>query len=62
MTLVDLSVIALGTTVYLLGGRTGVGAHNVVSAYDTVTWEWRPLAGMPTPRFNFGEWVIALIT
>lgn len=53
-TLVDLSAIVHNKMVYILGGRTGVGAHNVVMRYDPRKAEWTSLAGMPTPRFNFG--------
>ena len=57
-TLVDLSTVVFGGIVYILGGRTGVGAHNVVMKYDPHRAEWTSLAGMPTPRFNFGVSVV----
>ncbi|CAG5136395.1 unnamed protein product [Candidula unifasciata] len=57
-TLVDLSSVVFRGEVYLLGGRTGVGAHNVVMKFDPQKGEWTSLAGMPTPRFNFGATVI----
>ena len=57
-TLVDLSAVVYGGCIYILGGRTGVGAHNVVMKYDPSTADWINLAGMPTPRFNFGACVV----
>ncbi|GFR94917.1 kelch-like protein 20 [Elysia marginata] len=57
-TLVDLSSVVLGGEIYLLGGRTGVGAHNVAIKFDPRKSEWTSLAGMPTPRFNFGACVL----
>ena len=57
-TLVDLQSVALRGEVYLLGGRTGVGAHNVLIKFDPRRNEWTSLAGMPTPRFNFGAIVV----
>lgn len=57
-TLVDLSAVVHAGLIYVLGGRTGVGAHNVVMSFDPKRREWTPLAGMPTPRFNFGACVI----
>ena len=57
-TLVDLSAVVHQGMVYILGGRTGVGAHNVVMKFDPVRTEWTSLAGMPTPRFNFGACVV----
>ena len=52
--LVDLQAISHGGYVYVLGGRTGVGAHNAALRWDPRCAEWKTLAGMPTPRFNFG--------
>ena len=57
-TLVDLSTVVYNGQIYILGGRTGVGAHNVVMKYDPRRSEWTSLSGMPTPRFNFGACVI----
>ena len=57
-TLVDLSSVVHNGVMYILGGRTGVGAHNVVMSYDPRKSEWTSLAGMPTPRFNFGACVV----
>ncbi|XP_041351470.1 kelch-like protein 7 [Gigantopelta aegis] len=57
-TLVDLCTLTYRSDIYLLGGRTGVGAHNVVMKFDPRKCEWTSLAGMPTPRFNFGAQVI----
>ncbi len=57
-TLVDLSTVVHNGLIYILGGRTGVGAHNVVMRYDPRKQEWTSLAGMPTPRFNFGACVV----
>ncbi|XP_059162191.1 kelch-like protein 28 [Physella acuta] len=57
-TLVDLSSVVYRGEIYLLGGRTGVGAHNIVMKFDPRKNEWTSLAGMPTPRFNFGACVI----
>ena len=57
-TLVDLSSIVHQNLIYILGGRTGVGAHNIVMRYDPRKTEWTSLAGMPTPRFNFGVCVV----
>ena len=57
-TLVDLSAVVHNGQIYILGGRTGVGAHNIVMKYDPRRSEWTSLAGMPTPRFNFGACVI----
>ena len=56
-TLVDLTAVVFSGQIYILGGRTGVGAHNVVMRYDPHRAEWTSLAGMPTPRFNFGACV-----
>ena len=56
-TLVDLSTVVYRGAIYILGGRTGIGAHNVVMRYEPSTAEWTTLAGMPTPRFNFGACV-----
>ncbi|XP_074662275.1 kelch repeat and BTB domain-containing protein 2-like isoform X2 [Tubulanus polymorphus] len=56
--LVDLSTVTHGNLIYLIGGRTGVGAHNVLISYNHRNNEWVPLAGMPTPRFHFGAIVI----
>ncbi|XP_050404333.1 kelch-like protein diablo [Patella vulgata] len=53
-TLVDLSTVVYRGEIYLLGGRTGVGAHNTVMKFDPKKTEWSTLAGMLTPRFNFG--------
>ncbi|ELT96732.1 hypothetical protein CAPTEDRAFT_109214 [Capitella teleta] len=58
-TLVDLSAVVHDDLIYVLGGRTGVGAHNVVMRYNPKKSEWLSLAGMPTPRFNFGACVMA---
>lgn len=57
-TLVDLSTVVLNSFIYVLGGRTGVGAHNTTMKYDPKTCEWTTLSGMPTPRFNFGTCII----
>lgn len=57
-TLVDLSSVVYKSQIYILGGRTGVGAHNVVMKYDPKNFEWTTLAGMPTPRFNCGACVV----
>ncbi|XP_064622104.1 kelch-like protein 7 [Lineus longissimus] len=56
--LVDLTTVTLNGVIYIMGGRTGVGAHNVVIKFDPSNVEWSPLAGMPTPRFNFGACVV----
>lgn len=56
-TLVDLASVVYKDDIYLLGGRTGVGAHNSLIRYDPETEEWTSLAGMLTPRFNFGACV-----
>lgn len=53
-TIVDLSTVVHAGLIYVLGGRTGVGAHNVVMSFSPRTNEWKSLAGMPTPRFKFG--------
>ncbi|XP_060571917.1 kelch-like protein 3 [Ruditapes philippinarum] len=53
-TLVDLASVVFNENIYLLGGRTGVGAHNSLIRYNPETEEWTSLAGMLTPRFNFG--------
>ncbi len=58
-TLVDLSTVVHNNQIYILGGRTGVGAHNVVMRYDPRRTEWASLAGMPTPRFNFGACIVS---
>ena len=57
-TLVDLTSVVLRGEIYLLGGRTGVGAHNTVMKFDPKKNEWTSLAGMPTPRFNFGAAIV----
>ena len=57
-TLVDLSTVVHCGKIYVMGGRTGVGAHNVVMRYDPSKSEWTSLAGMPTPRFNFGACIV----
>lgn len=57
-TLVDLCTVVYHGLIYVLGGRTGVGAHNVVICFDPKKNEWTSLAGMPTPRFNFGCCVV----
>ncbi|KAL3874657.1 hypothetical protein ACJMK2_037639 [Sinanodonta woodiana] len=57
-TLVDLSSVVYQNHIYLLGGRTGVGAHNNLLRYDPEQEEWTSLAGMLTPRFNFGASVV----
>lgn len=57
-TLVDLTSVTHNGKIYILGGRTGVGAHNVVMRYDPKKAEWTPMAGMPTPRFKFGACVV----
>ena len=56
--LVDLATVVVGEQIYVLGGRTGVGAHNVVMRYNPRGNEWTSLAGMPTPRFKFGACVV----
>ncbi|KAK2141152.1 hypothetical protein LSH36_1153g00045 [Paralvinella palmiformis] len=56
--LVDLVTVVHNDLIYILGGRTGVGAHNIVMSFDPKTCEWNHLAGMPTPRFKFGSCVI----
>ncbi|CAH1791047.1 unnamed protein product [Owenia fusiformis] len=57
-TLVDLSAVVHDGMIYVLGGRTGVGAHNVLMKYDSIKSEWTTLAGIPTPRFSFGACVV----
>ncbi len=57
-TLVDLGTVVYKGSVFVLGGRTGVGAHNVVHRFDPQKLEWISLAGMPTPRFNFGTCLV----
>lgn len=57
-TLVDLSAVVHNEQIYILGGRTGVGAHNVVMRYSPKKGDWTSLAGMPTPRFSFGACVV----
>ncbi|XP_046371478.2 kelch repeat and BTB domain-containing protein 8-like [Haliotis rufescens] len=57
-TLVDLCAVTYRGEIFLLGGRTGVGAHNVVMKFDPRRFDWTSLAGMPTPRFNFGAHVV----
>lgn len=57
-TLVDLTSVVFRGEIYILGGRTGVGAHNVVMKFDPRKNEWSSLAGMPTPRFNFGACIV----
>lgn len=53
-TLVDLNSVVYGNNIYLLGGRTGVGSHNLVLKYGPHQGQWTSMALMPTPRFNFG--------
>lgn len=57
-TLVDLATVVHNSVIYVLGGRTGVGAHNTTMKYEPKTCEWTTLSGMPTPRFNFGACVV----
>ncbi|KAH3851436.1 kelch-like protein 12 isoform X2 [Dreissena polymorpha] len=57
-TLVDLSSIVYKEHIYLVGGRTGVGAHNSLIRYSPENEDWTSLAGMLTPRFNFGACVV----
>ena len=56
--LVDLSAMVYKGMMYILGGRTGVGAHNIMMRFEHKKNEWTSLAGMPTPRFNFGSCVV----
>ncbi|KAJ8309135.1 hypothetical protein KUTeg_014009 [Tegillarca granosa] len=57
-TLVDLCSVVYEDHIFLLGGRTGVGAHNLVVMYNPYTGSWLTRSGMPTPRFNFGACVV----
>lgn len=52
--LVDLCSVVHDDYIFLLGGRTGVGAHNLVFMYHPVKSHWISRSGMLTPRFNFG--------
>ena len=58
VTLVDLCAISYEHDIYILGGRTGVGAHNVLMKYNITDATWTTLAHMPTARFKFGVCVI----
>ena len=57
-TLVDLCSVVFEEYIFLLGGRTGVGAHNLVVMYHPVKGNWISKAGMPTPRFKFGACLV----
>lgn len=57
-TVVDLSSVTYKDYIFLLGGRTGVGAHNLVVMYHPEKGHWITRAGIPTPRFNFGACVV----
>ncbi|XP_060079210.1 kelch-like protein 28 [Ylistrum balloti] len=56
--LVDLACVVHEEHIFLLGGRTGVGAHNLVVMYHPVKGQWITRAGMLTPRFNFGACIV----
>ncbi|XP_033734838.1 kelch-like protein 20 [Pecten maximus] len=56
--LVDLACVVHEEHIFLLGGRTGVGAHNLVVMYHPVEGQWITRSGMLTPRFNFGACVV----
>ena len=58
VTLVDLCAISYEKDIYILGGRTGVGAHNVLMKYNITDATWSTLAHMPTARFKFGVCII----
>lgn len=57
-TLVDLCSVVYDEYIFLLGGRTGVGAHNLVVMYHPTKGNWISRAGMPTPRFKFGACLV----
>lgn len=57
-TVVDLASVTYKDYIFLLGGRTGVGAHNLVVMYHPEKGHWITRAGIPTPRFNFGACVV----
>lgn len=57
-TLVDLCSVVYDEYIFLLGGRTGVGAHNLVVMYHPIKGNWISRAGMPTPRFKFGACLV----
>ncbi|XP_062595496.1 kelch-like protein 12 [Saccostrea cucullata] len=57
-TVVDLASVTYNEYIFLLGGRTGVGAHNLVVMYHPEKGHWITRAGIPTPRFNFGACVV----
>ena len=57
--LIDLRTIEYDDKVFVMGGRTGLGANAEVTLYTPKHNEWQSLTAMPTPRFKFGACLVA---
>ena len=56
--LIDLRAVEHNDKIYVMGGRTGLGANAEVMLYQPQLDEWLSLTAMPTPRFKFGACVV----